>query len=1050
MNDGFWLRVAKSPRVGLLPPITAEPVGSSHRSPLRINYGHYDLGERAPLEALCTVEDDVEDIDLRSNALPAKTLRRLLRMVGTMPRLSTLDLSENSAVSALDPSALTAMVEGCRTLAVLRLAKCALKLQQVRELCTTLEKLAGRTPLHTLDLSGNVLGRNATDTSKKASSKWLSVLMSRERGLKHLDLSSNALCGGFANAIAVGLRDSGIETLNLSRNALGTDAAGAAIAHGLGSNDSVVSLDLSSNSLGAEPGLVLANAVWVHPTLRTLIVSRNPMGLVAARALLRAVATKPARDEDGGVCDPTLSDDAERPPPPFILDIRHVELRWPFGIPDVAHTEVWFVDPAHEPAGRYDLALGTPLKWAIAVELVRLKRRFPLCFTWKKNGGCASFKPARGAATVIDDLNTTDPLTGAEAHWLPPTSGRLLTDITFSRLSHSEDESISDSQLDSLLHAVLAVPSASAVQLVEAVMPDLVVRSAQGRRLYKAVAKGNDADARRVVDAIFPHVVDDLPGFLGSAVPMRHLKLMTQTFGQLLTFDHVNPNGRYVVHLTKPGDRTVLRELIAANNKEKRLRAARADTSQRFKSGDNFRNTRYYEKHRTTGVPFVIKGDADHKSAALPRFGMLMFDYVSTLPPPPDATPMHDERLWLEIGLHLNGRGVPYLPVDALDYFAHLGTIHGLPAPLYGGDVFDVTAHRIVQHGDDAPADDEATPKTPRAHALALRPQTVDDDPLLALHKYQNASPSGLHAHSAKAPGPSAIMDVWGNVERGLQALRRTMTQRNIWITAQQAADIARGFPSFGGARLEALAILFGRTCAKERGGFARCALGVLTEVDGFRLASRLGWLNILNPDDVDHSYYLDLSRRDERIVAQHLARLSTEPGENWTREGFCKKRSEAERVRHPWKATAQQLWELQESWVNDNVPTSGYVWLTFASPSKRVRDDKKRWRLERDLLCGGDAHARWEVDIASALSAARGAGAAAAAAVEEMWAIVSRLKSPRSRRKAKRRTTRRPSESPRSSPRASPRSSQASAPSTPRGAPSPLATPSSTPRGAK
>ena len=935
-DDAFWLRVAKSPRVGLLPPIAAVPVGSSRRSPLRVNYGHYDLGDRAPLEALVTVEDDVEDIDLRSNALPAKTLRRLLRMVGTMPCLSALNLSENSAMGALDPSALTAMMEGCRTLAVLRLKACALKLPQVRELCGTLEKLAGRTPLHTLDLSGNVLGRNVTDASKKAS-KWIAVLMSRERGITHLDLSSNALRGGFARAIAVGLRDSSVKTLNLARNALGADGAGETIAHALGANDSVVSLDLSSNALGAAPGLVLANAVWVHPKLRSLVVSRNPMGLAAARALLRAVATKPVREGDDVGHDPTLSDVAERPPPPFVLDIRHVELRWPFGVPDVAHTELWFVDPAHEPAGRYDLALGTPLKWAIAVELVRLKRRFPLSFTWKKNGGCASFKPARGSATVIDHLNATDPVTGAETHWLPPTSGRLATDITFSRLSHGEDESLSDSQLDSLLHAVLAVPSASAVQLLEAVMPDLVVRSAQGRRLYKAVSLGSDSDAHRIVDAIYPHVVDDLPGFLGSAVPMRHLKLMTQTFGQLLTFDHVNPNGRYVIHLTKPGDRTVLRELIAANNKEKRLRAACADTSQRFKSGDNFRNTRYYEKHRTTGVPFVIKGAADHKSAALPKFGTLMFDYVSTLPPPPGSTPMHDDRLWLEVGLHLNGRGVPYLPADALDYFAHIGTIHALPAPLYGGDVFDVAEHLVVAHPDCVPSDDAVMPETPRApaartatpssaHALALRSQTVDDDPLLALHKYQSASPSGLHAHSSKAPGPSAIMDVWGNIERGLQALRRTMTQRSLWVTAQQAADIARGFPAFGGARLQALAILFGRTCAEERGRFARCAFSVLSEVDGFRLATRLGWLNILNPDDIDHSYYLDLSRRDERIVAQHLARLSTEPGENWAREGFCKKRSNADRARYPWKATAVQSWELQESWVNEKVPTSGLV----------------------------------------------------------------------------------------------------------------------------
>jgi hypothetical protein len=50
----------------------------------------------------------------------------------------------------------------------------------------------------------------------------------------------------------------------------------------------------------------------------------------------------------------------------------------------------------------------------------------------------------------------------------------------------------------------------------------------------------------------------------------------------------------------------------------------------------------------------------------------------------------------------------------------------------------------------------------------------------------------------------------------------------------------------------------------------------------------RLGWLNIYNPCKPEGAWELDMSRREERVVAKTLCVLATnEPGDNWVFETF-------------------------------------------------------------------------------------------------------------------------------------------------------------------
>ena len=89
-------------------------------------------------------------------------------------------------------------------------------------------------------------------------------------------------------------------------------------------------------------------------------------------------------------------------------------------------------------------------------------------------------------------------------------------------------------------------------------------------------------------------------------------------------------------------------------------------------------------------------------------------------------------------------------------------------------------------------------------------------------------------------------------------------------------------------------------------------------------LAARVGWLNIWTPNEAEGFYDLELSRRDERIVADFLVKLAViEPGENWTGETL--------------NGTP---WELSQGWISE-VPTRGRVTLTYVADQKAKTREK-------------------------------------------------------------------------------------------------------------
>eukprot|EP00304_Pavlova_gyrans_P013504 CAMPEP_0206039386 /NCGR_PEP_ID=MMETSP1466-20131121/4723_1 /ASSEMBLY_ACC=CAM_ASM_001126 /TAXON_ID=44452 /ORGANISM="Pavlova gyrans, Strain CCMP608" /LENGTH=263 /DNA_ID=CAMNT_0053414023 /DNA_START=1 /DNA_END=792 /DNA_ORIENTATION=+ len=112
------------------------------------------------------------------------------------------------------------------------------------------------------------------------------VLVERGR-LVHLHIEHSELNLQGAIQIAKGLQKPAccLQTLNISRNALG-DVGVAPIIHALGSDNVVLhSLDLSENELTSETGALLARVLDGNDTLTTLVLEHNRLGDEGVAAL---------------------------------------------------------------------------------------------------------------------------------------------------------------------------------------------------------------------------------------------------------------------------------------------------------------------------------------------------------------------------------------------------------------------------------------------------------------------------------------------------------------------------------------------------------------------------------------------------------------------------------------------------------------------------------------------------------------------------------------------------------------------------------------------
>ena len=156
-------------------------------------------------------------------------------------------------------------------------------------------------PLRYLDLSHNEL----TGVGAGA----IALALSTNKALISLDLSFNAfgggLCpigGGGGGAASAGGGKSRSNPARLAKfgdpkNGYGSEfgrvyCAATLLGRSLARNTTLQTILLVKNKISAIASVVIANALYVHPQLRCVDMSSNPLGIVGVRTLLRALATK--------------------------------------------------------------------------------------------------------------------------------------------------------------------------------------------------------------------------------------------------------------------------------------------------------------------------------------------------------------------------------------------------------------------------------------------------------------------------------------------------------------------------------------------------------------------------------------------------------------------------------------------------------------------------------------------------------------------------------------------------------------------------------------
>ncbi|CAM9285636.1 unnamed protein product [Ectocarpus sp. 4 AP-2014] len=206
--------------------------------------------------------------------------------------------------------------------------------------------------------------------------------------------------------------------------------------------------------------------------------------------------------------------------------------------------------------------------------------------------------------------------------------------------------------------------------------------------------------------------------------------------------------------------------------------------------------------------------------------------------------------------------------------------------------------------------------------------------------------------HTAVAPRDAE----WAAVARNVR-----FRLASAWLSCAQARVLAGAFPerakgTTGNPREDLVVELFGRVTDIENYCTVLAMLGRDAQLSTGR---RLGWLNALNPHEIDRSLDLDLRLNDHRRIARVLSEMAVvEPGSNLLNQRFSR---HADAARHSFIPG----WEVPQTWPGTQggggggyggVPDDGHFTVEYcsdeASGCHADPETRERLRVEA-FLCG-------------------------------------------------------------------------------------------------
>lgn len=513
-----------------------------------------------------------------------------------------------------------------KELQLLDLSGIGITLQEYTELARAIQR---HRRLKDLRLANTHLGM-----FDKSHAAHVIYILSGTEHLEALDLGFNSLDRECFEILGKGLADSskmvslGLANTGPLRDPVLNGSPLLIFLEALARDRSLTSLDISNNALDYYAPLVLECAARRHPKLAQVDMSRNPVGLSGARALLRLMAY------------------------PECPDLTRITIQeCSCGMRDGAKLGPW--DP--DPSGHYVMNMAYPVQRALLRLLLMRLSEGPNAVPPSKLMKSVVYK--RDGVEQQFSFKMLKKGTGKYLAWEVPTEGVLDFELSAQEAVLGQDNpriSVTTKverivkrvrmQLKTHREKVAVLGQVKSVQddeeqhnLLEALSWDFDLTPDQVSSLCKTKARWSNCgkDPVAVMKRLMPCLLGalNLRSFFQSVEVLGDILRVAAASNSLFTLNLENPTAHYRLVLSDPSDRSAAERLLILNRWELSVWKAhgRPDISQNgnFK---NFRNELYGNRE------FIWSAE----EWRLPGNDELSFDYLSLRRPDDKAKPVSD------------------------------------------------------------------------------------------------------------------------------------------------------------------------------------------------------------------------------------------------------------------------------------------------------------------------------------------------------------------------------------------------------------------------
>jgi Ca2+-binding EF-hand superfamily protein len=592
-----------------------------------LSLAHMGIGNRR----LSAVADSIgalpnlHHLDVTDCRISDKAFIRLLMQAEQRPpddALLSLKMSDNhlshggvQQVAKFLEHSITDKSMGCH-LMTLTLSNCQLSDRVATQLCKAMRE---NQTVTCLNLSNNALGVEAGHSIGK--------MLARNCVLTDLDISWNNIRDDGAGSVAQHLCGSSIRNLNMAYNAFGRCQSAAMLGKWL-PHTKVEHLDMTANHLTPLTVSILMNGLALFPTLQSVKLDENPIGMLGTAAVLRSF----------GRC----SYDSNRPNMAVTsiyqcsCDIR---IDMDTAQQTKGNSKMSSFD-FHEPAGSYELNLEIPADYALACEILFIANT-------RRKVDLRSVKYAKPGTTKMKQIKLIRS-DGDKSDFMTKPPGYLIEKKTKNRFHIPEDGVLSmvvkvrphqpkfyDIVKDEVYQQVLSIikePHTDPNRLA-------IARAACEGYIFTV------SQIQEILQTFRPDQRHDLvPSFMLRLVSGEETNRFIDEnrhylHGAFNKFYPTLPTGRYVIDMSSVSDRALFKRLMEISNDERQeeIKAKIKDDMSQLGDRSGFRNVTWKNE------PFEVTGMIDEVED-VPRDGTIILDFVSRKIQKLDTPPLTEEE----------------------------------------------------------------------------------------------------------------------------------------------------------------------------------------------------------------------------------------------------------------------------------------------------------------------------------------------------------------------------------------------------------------------